>query len=404
MLRPDHAIFKSPFAVEYSLEDTATPDNFKMFEPSIGDTIPTFPIFAKRFGEPGLVTSNHGFEDVPDAERILGGINMKGPQYAAVGRHGSIVMWGFQGMPDEFTPAGERLFLNSIAYAVAHRGAKVESLRRLEPRDGLADVLFVWRSAYEKEEGGLARALERVLEGETLPDDVLKDVAASHRWFDSIRPFLRCSDGSDAMARYRLKVDSDCRALGVGNSDPKFLETLAARIAKDPDDALAALLVKRYVPGIEPAGLSTWLAANREGLYFTETDGYVWRARGTAAKSAVLSVEGMGADDPVRIQAKATDRELQLVLSVRPGWHVYSPANREQGMRLRVIEGSSFALDGDFDPPAGPDGEVTGYVQVAIPLKRVAPGDAFSASLTYTVCDHATCKPPRTVTIGRVAR
>ncbi len=400
MLRPEHEILSKPFPVAIEFEDTKTPDNFKMFEPDFGDTVKTFSIFREKFSEPGLVTSNHGFEDSPDAERILGGINMKGPRYAAVARHGSFVMWGFQGRADGFTPAGERLFLNAIAYAAKSRGRFVESLREYEPRDGLGDVLFVWRKVYE-EQHGLRDAIERTICGERVPEEVVKDREASKRWFEERRPFLRKASGSGPMAKYQLEVDAECKALGVGNSDEKFLAALIDRLEKDPKDDLATKLVKRYVPGVEPQDLKNWVTANEGKLYFTETGGYEWRAQGQRAKSVVLRVEGMSADDPVRIEAQATSSELSIVISIRSGWHLYPPTDEARGVQLRIGEGSSFALAAEFSPRADARGEITGYCDIRIPLKRVAPGDSFVADLIYTVCNLETCRPPRTIRISR---
>ncbi|MBZ0153978.1 MAG: hypothetical protein K8J09_20835, partial [Planctomycetes bacterium] len=169
MLRPDHPIFRQPFVVTPSFELIPSPDNFKRWQPGFPDTVETFAIFTPRGDkeEPGLVTSDAGFESLPDAELVLGGINMKGPRYAAVARHGSFVMWGFHCLPEQLTDTGRRLFLNSLAYAVAHQGALVETLRQRPTRDELDRAIEVFVDQYPAEQR--LGVLTRHLGGEALP-------------------------------------------------------------------------------------------------------------------------------------------------------------------------------------------------------------------------------------------
>jgi hypothetical protein len=402
VLSPDHAILRGPFSLALEFDETPTPDNFKRFEPTLGDTVKTFSIFRSKFSEPGLVTSDHGFEDAPDAERILGGINMKGPQYAAVARHGSFVMWGYQGYADDLTDTGRRLFLNTIAYAHSKRGAVVETLREVAPRDALAETLFVWRSFYETP-AQLRASLERTYIGEAIPEEVITDVDAAHRWFDERRPYLRRSDGADYMAQYQLTLDRELQSLKIGNADPKLLDWIAEHLRSASDRDLAAKLLERYVPDVAAADFATWLRDHRDRLYFTETGGYVWRVRGTAAKSPVLSVSGAAQDDPVRVTAEVRNGALAITLAVRAPWHVYRPSDPEgRGLRLTMAEGSSFAVGGDLAIDADSEGdELHGYCELMVPLKRVASGDVVAFDLTYVACDPRSCKPPQTVRIAR---
>jgi len=402
VLSPDHAILRGPFALALQFEDTPTPDNFKRFDPSLGPTVKTFSIFHSKFSEPGLVTSDHGFEDVPDAERILGGINMKGPQYPAVARHGSFVMWGYQGIASDLTDTGRRLFLNTLAYAHSKRGAVVETLREVAPRDALAETLFVWRSFNDKPEE-LRESLERTYLGESIPDAILTDVDASRTWFDERRPYLRHADGTDFMAQYQLTLDRELQSLRIGNADPKLLDWIAEHLQSEEHCDLAATLLARYVPDIAATDFPAWLREHREQLYFTETGGYVWRVRGERAKSPVLSVDGAAQDDPVRAKAELRGGALVITLSVRAPWHVYRPNDPEgRGLRLAMAEGSAFDVGGDITIVSEFEGaELHGYSELTVPLKRIAPGDAVAFDLTYIVCDPRSCKPPQTVRIAR---
>ncbi len=235
MLRPEHELFEKPFPVAYQLEQTPSPDNFAKWKPGFGPTLLTFAIFEASSGEkdePGLVTSDAGFEDVPDGERILGGINMKGPDYAAVARHGSFMMWGFHSLPEKFSDAGRKLYLNTLAYAAAHKGAQVESLRLRPSRIDLEHSLTIFLPMYE--ETARKAMLERHYTGETIPDAALKDTAAAKKWFDERAPFLHpAADGSDWNTAYQLALDPECKQLGLANNSLAFLDTLALRLAKD---------------------------------------------------------------------------------------------------------------------------------------------------------------------------
>ena len=406
MLRPGHELFQKPFAVTLQLEDTPSPDNFAKWSPGFGPTLKTFAIFAdydQKKDEPGLVTSDMGFEDVPDAERILGGINMKGPEYASVARHGSFVMWGFHALPERFSDAGRRLYLNTLAYAVAHKGAQVETLRLRPSRTDLLEALTVFLGLYpEAERAGM---LQRHFAGETIPADLLTNQEAGRKWYAERAPFLHpSSDGSDWNTAYQLAVDPECKQLGAANDSLSFLDALAARIAKDKTDALAATLLARYVPGVAPAEFSAWVEKNRAQLYFTEAGGWVWRVKGTPATSPVLrNTSALVDDDPVIVKAETTDTTLTIILRVRKGWHVYSPKAKagNKPVSFEILAGSAFEASGDATWADDEDGTLRGYAEIKVPIRRVAPVDALILDVTYTVCDEKTCRPTRTVQLKR---
>jgi hypothetical protein len=404
VLRPRHEIFEKPFAVGFHVENTETPENFKKWKPTVGDTVPTFPVFTSfddKHDEWGLVTSDMGFETTPDAECILGGINHKGPDYAAIARHGSFVMFGFHGSPERFTDEGRKLYLNTLAYAVAHKGALVETLRLRPCRSDLLDALTVFVSLYpEAERAGM---IARHYAGETIAATLLADADAARAWYAVRAPFLHpADDGANWQTSYQLAVDVQCKELGVANDSLAFLDALAARLAKDDKDALATALLARYVPDVAPAGFAAWLAHDRDKLYFTESGGWVWRVQGTRAKSRTLQPAGAVDDDePVRVKAETTDTTLVITLRVRDGWHVYSPKAKDgEPVRFSILAGSAFELAGETDW-GGADTALSGYVEIKTPIRRVAPGDALKIEVSYTVCDAQTCRPRATVTLKR---
>lgn len=405
MLRPDHEIFQKPFPVAFRAEATPTPENFKEWQPGIGDTVPTFPVFAsfdEKKDEFGLVTGDAGFEESPDAERILGGINHKGPDYAAIARHGSFVMFGFHGSPDRLTNEGRRLYLNTLAYAVAHEGAIVETLRLRPRRSELLDTLTVFARLYPADRR--AEVLARHYVGEPIPSALIDNAAAAREWYASRAPFLHpVDDGSNWDTQSQLTIDPECKQLGVANDSLAFLDAIAARLAANGDDPLARTLLARYVRGTAPAEFGSWLANSRERLYFTEAGGWSWRVRGTRATSPVLRPTTAAAtDDPVRVGVEATESTLTVTLQIREGWHAYSPKAKDgQPVRITILEGSAFAAAGETDWGATEDGVLRDYVEVKVPIRRVATGDALRVQVDYTACDAATCRPRASVTLQR---
>ncbi|MCB9877877.1 MAG: hypothetical protein H6835_09775 [Planctomycetes bacterium] len=403
MLRPEHTIFRAPFAVELQLEDTPSPDNFQKWQPGFPDTVRTFEVFTASGDkdEPGLVTGDGGFEDVPDAERILGGINMKGPQYAAIARHGSLVMWGFHSTPERLTDTGRRLYLNTLAYAVAHKGALVETLRLRPVRDDLDRALGIFLGLYPPERRlGMVR---RHIGGEAVPPELVTDEALRARWLAERRPFLHpIDDGSNWETAYQLAVDVQARELGVANDAPAFLDAIAARLLADADDALAAALLARYVPGVAPAALRGWLREHRDALYFTEAGGWQWRVRGERATSPRLRRVGDERDGLVRLDADVSATTLTITMRIAEGWHAWSPkAVGQEPVAVAILPDSAFEVAGDLDWSDDGHGMLDGYCQIKVPIRRVAAGDRLHVAVTYTICDASTCKPPRTVELER---
>lgn len=405
MLRPAHTIYETPFKVDLAVEQTLTPPHFKKRKPSLGKTIPTFPIFKSRFlesVESGVVASPEGFEEAPDAEMILGGINSKGPDYAAVARHGSFVLWGFHTKPSRFTNQGRRLYLNTLAYAAAHKGEVVETLRLRPARVELENLLMNDLEFYPKEER--TRVLARQFVGEAIPDTVLLDRGMKRQWLDERLPFLHpATSGEDWETSDQLTVDRDVQAIGASNASILFLERIAARLTPDAFDPLSLRLLARYVPEVRPQDFASWLAKNRDRLYFTETGGWTWRIRGTRAHDPRLRAKGaLAEDDPVSVFGEFSETLLTIRINVRDGWNVYAPgAEAGEPVSLRVLPGSAFETIGALRSPYGKDGIIKDHAEFRVPLRRIAPGTAISVEIAYTACDAKSCRPRVTTTLSR---
>lgn len=402
MLRPEHTIFRTPFAVSPQFEETKSPDNFLRWQPGFPPTVPTFAIFTPgaEKPEPGLVTGNGGFEDLPDAERILGGINMKGPQYAAIARHGSIVMWGFHSTPEQFTDTGRRLYLNTLAYAVAHKGELVQTLRLRPTRDDLDAAFGIFLALYP--EADRLAMLGRHYGGEAIPPELPTDAALRTRWLAERRPFLHpIDDGSHWQTAYQLAVDAQCKELGVANDSLAFLDAIALRLHAKADDSLAQDLLARYVPDVAPAAFAEWLGTNRDRLYFTESGGWVWRVRGQPAQSPSLHAIDGERDEIVTLGASTTPSTLTVTLRIRRGWHAWSPkAVGQNPVTVAILPGSAFAIAGELDYADEDDGRIEGYSEIQVPIRRIGEGSKLRIAVTYTVCDEQSCRPPRTVELG----
>src|SRR5215510_10998627 len=120
-MRLDHAIFQGPLRPQIELGSLATPASYRHY--ASGAALPakleTWKVQDGELGKSvdyGLVSDPIGFEDSPDAEWISGGVNSKGPNSMAIGRHGNWFLWGFAGDPTQMTPSARAVFLNSIVW------------------------------------------------------------------------------------------------------------------------------------------------------------------------------------------------------------------------------------------------------------------------------------------------
>jgi hypothetical protein len=268
-------------------------------------------------------------------------------------------------------------------------------------RVDLEHALTIFLGLYPEKER--LSMLKRHFAGEELPPLLLESAAARESWFAERRSFLHpADDGSKWETAYQLAVDPECKELGVANDSLAFLDALAARLAKDVADPLAATLLARYVPNVAATELGAWLAKNRDELYFTEAGGWIWRVKGERASSPALKVTGTSADDVVNVKAEVTGTTLTITLRIREGWHLYTPDSKDpKAVRVAIASGSAFEAAGAPDCGEDSGAVLAGFCQIQLPLRRVVVGEALSVQLTYTACDAATCKPPKTVQMRR---
>src|SRR5262249_40883269 len=125
---PTHDVFNKPHKIEIRYQDLPTPENYRHWPggEKLGKTMKVWKVQTKKFPEidPGLVSDPYGFADSPDAEVISSGLNGKGPECVALGRHGNFFLWGFSAQPSDMTAEMRMCFVNTVHYIKKFDGQK----------------------------------------------------------------------------------------------------------------------------------------------------------------------------------------------------------------------------------------------------------------------------------------
>ncbi|MAG57000.1 MAG: hypothetical protein CMJ83_11960 [Planctomycetes bacterium] len=264
-----HPIFNTPDKVELVYEEIDTPDHYARYPegPALGKKLKVWRVHGKlRAKDYGLVSDGYGFDDSPDCEYISGGVNSKGPRSVALGRQGNFFLWGFSAPPGDMTDQAKRVFVNTLVYMKQFDGQRPLGQKAGRAR-GWAYVFAHWLgddhlSQYAKKSFG-ARELE-----ESGGDP--KKMAALLKRHDG---FLRHDNG--------WTIDRDALALGLANRDPALLERCVSLLEKGEDRERALRLLRRYT-GEEHGDAKAWrrwFEARKDRLYFTDTGGFVFKAR-----------------------------------------------------------------------------------------------------------------------------
>jgi len=411
--RPQHPIFKGPVPVEMSIQNTPTPPGYFQwaFVKECPKTLPTVAILKKEgyppppedvgkkppdfTWEPGVVTSDAGFLDSPDAESIAGGIHMKGPDYISIGRQGHILQWGFYGSPDEMTETGRRIFLNAVYYISTFKGAPILALREQIPRDDLALTLGFIDAVYKDKPD---EVLQREF-GKDVPAEAKQPRDARRAWFLSIRPYLYHE--GDAWTGHFV-IDADAKALGIPNYDEKLLERCVADLEHGTNVERAHRLLARYTEErfATPAEWRTWLDENGKQLYLSDTAGYKFRV--ASATGSVKAASAPRPDDA----ARAVGLELwgyrakekitsELRVKIAPQYHVYAPNTRQSAMTvfaIRLPKDSPFTFEEAPVIPTPAGGNISGHFTV--PLKLKGAGKRVVVLVDYQACTEQFCLQP----------
>ena len=226
---PTHEIFQRPFKVDIQLTDEPTPEEYRHFPggEELGKTMKMWKVQNKSFPEidPGLVSDPYGFGDSPDAEAISSGLNSKGPDSVAIGRHGNFFLWGFSAQPSDMTAEGQKCFLNSICYIKKFDGQKPLVAKTSSSR--------LWALVYV---GYLKTFNDQGLIKRLFPEDVRRRFGKDpQKYAQYYQENLECLHEVNR----RIVVDEDVKSLGLSNRKVELLDRCIAMLERGEKPELA---------------------------------------------------------------------------------------------------------------------------------------------------------------------
>jgi hypothetical protein len=312
----DHVLFHAPLEVNPRLEEIPTPEDYAdmTIDSSIGEKMKIWRVQTKDYPEvdPGLVSTLYGFADSPDAEVIAQGLAGKGPDTVALGRQANFFLWGFSAPPADMTPAGQRLFVNVVAY-MRQFGGQIPLVRpKARSREWALRYAIIPRELSEDAERRDRLGLTKMLaENPTIiPKDfkgdsktLIASVMEKHhnektREMASLLPIsLRIEFGMNSdkyVAYYKenleylrpggdgtimfgvLDVDEDAKAIKSSNRRIEMLDRCVSMLEKNDRPELALRLLKRYTEANFDTASQwrAWLNTSRSQLFFSDVGGY----------------------------------------------------------------------------------------------------------------------------------
>jgi Disulphide bond corrector protein DsbC len=413
---PSHEVFRKPLKVALQFEDHDVPAGYRRWPggENLGSTIKVWKVQTRKFPEidPGLVSDPYGFADSPDAEVISSGLNSKGPDSVALGRHGNFFLWGFAASPKDMTPEARKCFVNAVCYIRKFEGRRPVIKKEARGREwallnaGLAeqyfDAEFFKRSVPEE----LRRRFG-------------KDSAKYLRYYTENLEYLRPSGDGYA-------VDEDVKGLGLSNRKVELLDACASMLERNDRPELARRILERYTTRrfAEAAGWRSWLEEKRPGLFFTDTGGFKF----LAVPASLIGPAGTGEagrladDEPPRPDARhpVTARAELAPTAVRPGqeavfivrvetapsWHIYAVEGSNgpgiaTTLRLKLPRGVEAEGEWSCPKPIKTSDDQMAY-EGRLEFRRklkvradAAPGPIeVACELGYMACDPHSCRPP----------
>jgi hypothetical protein len=477
-LRETHPIFEGPLPVDITYDEIPTPEGYRSWPggAELGPTMQTWRVQSRGFSdgpdasgervEPGIVSTPEGFLDSPEAEIVSGGINMKGPRSVAIGRHGSLTLWGFSARPDRLTPSGRNAFVNTVAWTAGFDGAQRLVKKVHRSRAGVEGVLSfsrslrsswesfnAWIDEYNAENEALeAEAKSRELTGaeksrlargprekqtfEAYAEESLRryhgdalyeahgsDVDGYAAWYAENLEYLRWSEDD-----YRFVLDPNAKALGLSNRE---LDSLWAAVdlifdADEKDDeideqsARALVFLARYTG--QPLGTraewTAWLDQVEERLFFSDVGGYRFFVEPLPPGAIEPGEPG---PEKVRFAASLVDGDdgplLVLRARLSPGWHLYDRVAQNAPYTALSIDddlAGSLSASGTWTRPRGAPYPGTPGITVwehrveftrAVTLASAnGATDLGSIAIAFQVCDDQRCLRPTELEVPIVDR
>jgi hypothetical protein len=413
---PSHEVFQKPLKVDLRFEDHAVPPSYRQWPggEKLGSTIKVWKVQTRTFPEidPGLVSDSYGFADSPDAEVISSGLNSKGPDSVALGRHGNFFLWGFAASPKDMTPEARKCFVNAVCYI-----RKFDGLRPVIKKTSMGRQ---WALNYSSlAEQYLDADFFKQLVPEELRRRFGKDSAKYLRYYTENLEYLWRSDKGFA-------VDEDVKGLGLSNRKVELLDKCVSMLERNDRPELARRILERYTTKRfhEAADWRSWLEKHRRGLFFTDTGGYKFldvpetligpAGTGEPSRLADDELRRPDARHPVTARAElapATVRPGQeAVFIVRvetaPSWHIYAVEGSNgpgiaTTLRLRLPRGVEAGSEWSSPKPIKtPDGQMAYEGKLEFRRKLKVGADATPGpievvcELGYMACDPHSCRPP----------
>jgi hypothetical protein len=418
---PSHEVFQKPLKVNLQFEDHDVPANYGLYPGGdhLGQTIKVWKVQTKKFPEidPGMVSDPYGFGDSPDAEVISSGLNGKGPDSVALGRHGNFFLWGFSASPTDMTADGRKCFVNSVCYIKRFDGQTPFVRKQKSGRE--------WALVYA---GYLKQYKGQDFLKQLFPEDLLRrfkedpeKLVAHYR--ENMEYLMPVQNG--------FGVDEDVKGLGLSNRKIELLDRCIALVGQSDQREKALRILKRYTNErfTEPREWSAWLHANRDRLFFTDIGGFKFlvapdyllkplRQRG-ASHSASNEVEQPKTEQPkTRHPVEATvemlpatarpgERSSVVVrVKIAPPWHIYAArGSLGAGVATTLKLGLPDTVEavGEWTYPnaaPGPEnqmiyeGTVEFRREIRVKPDATAGPASLSCELGYQACDPVSCRPP----------
>ena len=267
-----HTVFNHPYKVRPETELIKPPGNYNdrhlPVESNIPDKMEIWYVqhSGKSYG--GVVSRAYGFEDSPDAEALVLGLN-GGKEYGAVGigRQGNFLQWGYSAPPSLMTDAGKNLFINCICYIAQFEGKSPLVRRQGSPRE---DALRLGAVADKiKDEKFFPRNF-----GAELSDDYKNNPNKIVQYYvDNFELIYR--QFSDIESGFR--VDKELKDLGIpSNRKISTLDRLIELLDDPEKSKTAEIVLKRYTDFAfeTPEQWRQWLDRNRDRIFFSDFGGY----------------------------------------------------------------------------------------------------------------------------------
>jgi hypothetical protein len=268
-MRLDHPVFRGPSRPTIDTYEAPTPAHYRDY-PEGRDMPERLSMWKVQQGPAiGLVAPPWGFEDSPDAEVISSGVNSKGPTSVALARQANLFLWGFAGDPTQMTESGRRVFINVLCYMDAFDGHRLLVRREHDARDQAVHYASITARESLKPE-----TRQRFLA--KLPESLVAGAAGDA---EALEAALGANIEALRFSAGRFEVDADVTLLGGSNRSLQMLDTIANRLAEDPNDELARRVLARYLPDgakWDAAQLREWLAEYGGRVFFSDAGGYRW--------------------------------------------------------------------------------------------------------------------------------